>query len=167
MSTTSAALTGFYASELGRLRRLARRITGCRETAEDVVQDAFFKLRGRRIEECDLGLVVRTAQNAARDAMRAERVRAVYASRMAVEQMAAGPVSPDEAVAGRQELAALLEALQSLPARTRRIFLLNKVDGKTYPEIARQLDVSVSTIEKEMISALQFCRDWRRRRENF
>ncbi|WP_020181470.1 sigma-70 family RNA polymerase sigma factor [Methylopila sp. M107] len=164
--TTTSALTDLYALEFGRLRRLARRITGCRETAEDVVQDAFFKLSGRSIEERDIGLVVRTAQNLARDAMRAERVRALYASRTTPEQMTAGPVPPDEAAAGRQELGALLEALHTLPERTRRVFLLNKVDGRTYPEIAELLGVSVSTIEKEMISALQFCRDWRGRREN-
>ena len=165
VATSTSVLTGLYAAEHGRLRRLARRITGCREAAEDVVQDAFVKLSGRRIESSDVGLVVRTAQNLARDAMRAERVRAVYASKVTPDQVAPGVVAPDEAVAGRQELGALFEALKALPERTRRIFLMNKVDEVTYPEIARRLGVSVSTVEKEMISALEFCRDWRRRRD--
>ena len=165
MTTTTTALTGLYALELGRLRRLAQRITGSRETAEDVVQDAYLKLDGRPISDRDLGLVVKTAQNLARDAMRAERVRAVYASDVASGQLVQGEVGPEEAVAGRQELGALFEALKALPDRTRRVFLLNKVDEKTYPEIARLLDVSVSTVEKEMMSALVFCRDWRRRQD--
>lgn len=161
--TMSSALSGLYATEQGRLRRIARRITGCRETAEDVVQDAFIKLAGRRVEARDIGLVVRTTQNLARDAVRAARVRTVYASKVTDEQVVAGIAAPDEAAAGRQELGALFEAITALPERTRRIFLMNKVDELTYPEIARRLDVSVSTVEKEMISALEFCRAWRRR----
>lgn len=158
------ALVGIYAAEHGRLRRLARRITGSVEAAEDVVHDAFLKLSGRDVKDADVGLVVRTAQNLARDQARAERVRQLYASKVTSEQLAPGAVAPDDDVAGRQELRDLFEALKSLPERTRRIFLLSKVDEMTYPEIARLLDVSVSTVEKDMISALEFCRVWRRRR---
>jgi RNA polymerase sigma factor (sigma-70 family) len=164
VSPSSAALSDLYCAEHGRLRRIARRITGCREASEDVVQDAFVKLSGRSVEARDVGLVVRTAQNLARDAMRAERVRAAYASKVTVDQVAPGMVAPDDAVAGRQELGALFDALRSLPERTREVFLMNKVDELTYPQIAARLGVSVSTIEKEMISALEFCRAWRRRR---
>lgn len=160
----SSALPGLYASEHGRLKRLVRRITGCPEAAEDVVQDAFLKLSDRRLGASDVGLVVRTAQNLARDLMRAERVRSVYASKITDHQMTAGRAAPDDEVAGRQELGALLEALKALPERTRRVFLMNRVDEMTYPQIARALGVSVSTVEKEMISALEFCRSWRKRR---
>jgi RNA polymerase sigma factor (sigma-70 family) len=160
----SAGLVGIYASEHGRLRRLARRITGSAEAAEDAVHDAFLKLSGREVRAADVGLVVRTAQNLARDAARAERVRRLHASKVTLEQVAPGAVAPDDDLAGRQELADLLAALRSLPDRTRRVFLMSKVDEMTYPEIARLLDVSVSTVEKDMISALDFCRAWRRRR---
>lgn len=159
-----SVLSGFYASEHGRLRRIARRITGCRDAAEDVVQEAFVKLSGRKVEGDDIGLLVRTTQNLARDAMRSARVRTAYAARLSEHQVFAGPIAPDQEVASRQELDALLAAIEALPERTRRVFLLNKVDEQTYPEIAKRLGVSVSTVEKEMISALAFCRDWRRRR---
>lgn len=160
----SGELARIYLEERSRLRRLVRRITGCAEAAEDVVQDAFVKLSGRDVGRADLGLVVRTAQNLARDAMRAERVRAAYAERVTPEQAATGAVGPEAETAGRQELADLLEALKSLPSRTQTVFLMSRVDEMSYPQIARALGVSVSTVEKEMISALEFCRAWRRRR---
>jgi RNA polymerase sigma factor (sigma-70 family) len=163
--TTTSALASIYSVEYGRLRRAIRRITGCREMADDALQNAYVKLHGREIDGRDVGLLVRTAQNLARDAMRADRVRAAYAAKVTSDQIASGGIAPDEAVAGRQELGALLDALKALPERTRRIFLLNKIDGMTYPQIARLLGVSVSTVEKEMISALEFCRAWRRRRD--
>ena len=166
MPTVSSisVLSGFYASEHGRLRRIARRITGRHDDAEDVVQDAFVKLSGRQVGADDLGLLVRTTQNLARDAMRAARVRTAYAAQMTDDQLSPDAAAPDQTTASRQELGALLAAIEALPERTRRIFLMNKVDELTYPEIAKRLEVSVSTVEKEMISALSFCRDWRRRR---
>jgi RNA polymerase sigma-70 factor (ECF subfamily) len=40
------------------------------------------------------------------------------------------------------------------------VFLLNRLDGMTYPAIAKALGVSVSTVEKDMIRALDLCRRW-------
>ncbi len=164
--TGSDDLARLYAAEQGRLGRLVRRIVGSREAAEDVAQDAFVKLSGRDIGDGDVGLLVRTAQNLARDARRAERVRRDYAAGVRPEQLAAAAL-PDEAAAARIELEALFSALASLPRRTQRIFLLSKLDEMTYPQIAKRLGVSVSTVEKEMVVALEFCRTWRRRRDSF
>jgi RNA polymerase sigma-70 factor (ECF subfamily) len=165
MNAGSSALVRIYEGEHGRLKRLLRRMTGSAEAAEDIVHDAVLKLHGRDMSGNDVGLLVRTAQNLARDAMRAEKVRSAYAGSVMAEQLSSGPIAPDEVIAGQQELNDLLTALKTLPERTRRIFLMSKVDEMTYPEIARTLRVSVSTVEKEMVSALEFCRAWRRRRE--
>lgn len=165
MSSTTELLNIFKA-EQSQLRRLVRRLTGNPHTAEDVVHDTFIKLMHRDVGKYDVGLVVTTARNLARDAMRAERVRTSYAESVSREQVHGGVVGPEDAVASRMDLDALLRALEALPRRTQRIFLLSKIDGMTYPQIARGLNISVSTVEKEMISALEFCRNWRRRREN-
>lgn len=157
-------LRRIYAAERARIGRLVRRIVGSADVAEDVVQDAFVKLSGRPLGENDVGLVVRTAQNLARDAMRAERVRAAYADEVRPEQVVAAPVPPDEAAARRQELNDLFEALKRLPQRTQRVFLMSRLDEMSYPQIARELGISLSTVEKDMTSALEFCRAWRRRR---
>jgi RNA polymerase sigma factor (sigma-70 family) len=163
MSQSAGALD-LYVTQGGRLRRLLGRLTGSAETAEDILHDAIVKLHGRSVGTDDIGLLVRTAQNLARDQLRAERVRRTYAEAVVHEQVAPGVSSPEDACAGRQELADLLDALKALPERTQRIFLLSRVDERSYPEIAQMLDVSVSTVEKDMISALDFCRTWRRRR---
>ncbi|GGE48650.1 DNA-directed RNA polymerase sigma-70 factor [Agaricicola taiwanensis] len=162
-----AEFSQIYATEHGRLRRLVRRITGSAETAEDIVHDAFLKLSDRTIGAEDRGLLVRTAQNLARDQLRAERVRTAYAGNTMAEQLTPGFALPDEEVAARQELNDLLTAIKNLPPRTRKILLMSRRDGLSYPQIARELDVSVSTVEKDMISALEFCRTWKRRRDLF
>jgi RNA polymerase sigma-70 factor (ECF subfamily) len=158
-------LRRLYVTERARIRRLVRRIVGSPDLAEDLVQDAFVKLSGRQLGQADVGLVVRTAQNLARDAMRADRVRAAYADEMRPEQIATAPAAPDEAAARRQELNDLFEALKSLPRRTQQVFLMSRLDERSYPQIARELGVSLSTVEKDMASALEFCRRWRSRRQ--
>ena len=62
--------------------------------------------------------------------------------------------------ASRAELFAALDApaLRGLPERTRHIFLLNRIHGKSYSEIASLLDISSSAVEKHMMRALQACK---------
>ncbi len=47
--------------------------------------------------------------------------------------------------------------LASLPARVREAFLLCKVEGLDYREIAQRPGVSVSSVEKYMVRALLAC----------
>jgi RNA polymerase sigma-70 factor (ECF subfamily) len=48
-------------------------------------------------------------------------------------------------------LAALLD---ELPQRTREVFLLNRMEGLTYTQLAARFSVSVGTIEKQISYAL-------------
>lgn len=165
--TDYSDVSRIYAAEHGRLSRILRRITGSTEAAEDIVHDAFVKLSARQIALSDIGLLVRTAQNLARDQRRAERVRTAYAAGVMPEQGPVGEASPYDAMAARQELQDLFDALKSLPDRVQRVFLLSKMDEMSYPQIAEKLGVSISTVEKDMVVALEFCRTWRRRRDLF
>ena len=56
---------------------------------------------------------------------------------------------------GREELNAAMDALRTLPARTRTVFLLNRIDGHRYKEIGIQLGISVSAVEKHMVRAVR------------
>jgi RNA polymerase sigma-70 factor (ECF subfamily) len=49
-------------------------------------------------------------------------------------------------------------ALNSLPENQRTVFLLNRIDGKKYAEIAVMEGVSVKAIEKRMHLALKTLR---------
>ena len=45
-------------------------------------------------------------------------------------------------------------AIDQLPTRARQVFVLHRVEGLTYGEISRELDISVSAVEKNMARAL-------------
>ncbi|MBT8267306.1 MAG: RNA polymerase sigma-70 factor [Bacteroidia bacterium] len=54
--------------------------------------------------------------------------------------------------------AKLLEAIEDLTPSQREVFLLNRIEGKKYREIADELDVSQKTVEKHMSAALKLLR---------
>lgn len=142
------------------LEALVFRRIGCRATASDVVQDLFLRLWHRPREDVDsaVGYLFRSARNLAIDYMRAERTRQGWGQRSVSEQHCAEPVPPDVALDVKEDLASVEEALRALPERVRHAFLLNRVHGRTYADIARALNVSVSTVEKDMMRALAACK---------
>jgi RNA polymerase sigma factor (sigma-70 family) len=160
MSAKLTALLPLFLAERGRMIRLIDRIVKCRATAEDLAQDAFLRLWGRVVTDKDRSLLFRTAQNLAIDHVRTQRVRVRYREAIAAEQIAAAAPVPDATAATREEIKSLLQALRTLPERTQRTFLLNRLDGYSYPEIAKALGVSLSTVEKDMMRALEVCRTW-------
>jgi RNA polymerase sigma-70 factor (ECF subfamily) len=158
MGAKSTTLLQLFLAERGKIIRLIGRIVGCQATAEDLAQDVFVKLWGRIVTDQDRSLLYRTAQNMAIDHVRARRIRTSYSQAIIPEHEPTKASAPDSAAVARQELDVLLQALRTLPERTQRIFLLNRLDGLSYPEVAKALAVSVSTVEKDMIRALGSCR---------
>lgn len=53
----------------------------------------------------------------------------------------------------------LNEIIESLPERQKEVYLLHKVEGLKYSEIAERLNISVNTIENHMSRALKFIRE--------
>ena len=66
--------------------------------------------------------------------------------------------SPERAAAVREQLQQVESALNGLPRKCRRAFLLHRTRHLSYQQIADEMGVSVSTVEKHMIRALGQCR---------
>jgi RNA polymerase sigma factor (sigma-70 family) len=62
--------------------------------------------------------------------------------------------SPARIFEGREALIRLSKILEELPSRTKEVFLLNRMDGLTYTQLATRFGVSVGTIEKQVSRAL-------------
>lgn len=142
-----------------RLESLVSRQVGCRATAADLVQDLFLRFWRRpavQVEEMGTYLL-RSARNLAIDHLRLEgsRSRTLNAFPLSDEQRT------DSLEAGLQagdDLRHVEAALRGLPERTRHIFLLNRIHGCTYGEIAKAVGVSQSAVEKHMMRALEACK---------
>lgn len=66
-------------------------------------------------------------------------------------------VSAEQEFDSKQKLIVFSKAVASLPPNCRRVFLLRKMDGLKVKEIARELDISVSGVEKHIATGLVKC----------
>ncbi len=134
-----------------------------RANAADVVQDVFTAIWAKAKEQISFtpAYLTRATQYGAISQFRAEQRHERLLKGLTEEQYAPPLSLPDQIVAARQDLQRLQEALAALPERTRQVFFLNRMHGCTYDEIAIGLDISYSTVEREIARALFACKNSR------
>lgn len=157
--TLADQLDSLFRSEGRWMQRRAARIVGSAQAA-DVVQDTFERIWERARDSVSLtpAYLARCLRNASIDHYRRESRHAALPDQILAEQWAVEAVDPQDAVIASQALGQLQAALAAMPARRRQIFLLNRSHGCTYDEIAAALDLSYSTVEREIARALVDCR---------
>ncbi|WP_184720746.1 RNA polymerase sigma factor [Caulobacter sp.] len=64
-------------------------------------------------------------------------------------------MSPERVLQGRERMARAMAALNELPERTRRVFILVRFEEMSYKLVAQRLGVSVSAVEKHVMKALK------------
>ena len=156
MAGEPASFEEFFHLERDRLFRMLCVITGSRQEAEDLSQDAFARLWERwdvvAAMDNPTGYLHRTAMNLFRSRYR----RAVLAARRTIG--APAPRDDYELVDDRQ---VALHALRALPQRQRAAIVLTEVMGYTAEEAGDMLGIRASTVR-----ALHFqARSALRRRE--
>lgn len=159
--------TALFTEHRGSLVEYAARIVGSRTQAEDVVQEAWLKLRQaeeQRLVLEPVAYLYRVVRNLAIDTRR-KLSRETVRTR---SEAAAGAL-PDEAptaeqaAAARDELRLVLEALATLPERTQIAVRMNRIEGRTLQEVADRLDLSVSRVFKIIVEGVAHCDRWRAR----
>ena len=70
-----------------------------------------------------------------------------------------GLPSAERAVAAEESMELIRQALKDLPADCRQAFMLHRGRDMSYPDIAVQLGVSTSMVEKYIARALRHLRD--------
>jgi RNA polymerase sigma-70 factor, ECF subfamily len=134
---------------LPRLRRFARALTGDVHDADDLVQVALERALARaaqwRPEQRLEGWVYGIVRNAWVDELRARgRGRKVFASD--VDAAEAGASVAD----GRETLVAVEAAMQRLPEEQRSAVALVLVEGLSYREAAKAMDVPIGTLTSRL-----------------
>lgn len=135
-----------------------RRVRDAAEV-DDLVQEVFLRLvvRGgvERIDHVQ-GYIFQTAASVLADRHRRRVVRRAE-DHLPFDPEAHGgsDFDAERQLIGRERLRAASVALMALPERTRAIFLLRRLDGFRYADIAARLGISVSAVEKHMLRAVQ------------
>ncbi|WP_299321005.1 RNA polymerase sigma factor [uncultured Maribacter sp.] len=131
---------------------------GNEEKANDAVQEAFVKLWencAKVAPEKAKSYLYTVANNLYLNVIKAEKVRLKYAD----TTLKTTNESPEFIMEENQFKEKLDNALNGLPENQRTTFLLNRIDGKKYAEIAKMEGVSVKAIEKRMHLALKSLRE--------
>jgi RNA polymerase sigma factor (sigma-70 family) len=147
-----------------------KRKSGDLADAEDLAHEVLVRALDRRawksFEEAK-GYIFRAAVNRWRDFGRRNLIRGntqeFDETRIEIEDEVN---SPERVLIGREEMVRVIQGLSELPERTREIFVLQRLEHMSYPQIAEGLGIALSTVEKHMIKALAYLTTKRRQPED-
>ena len=158
MQANQSALAG----EIGPVRRWLTRYFGRRirnnAEVEDMVQDVFARMVARDspepIENLG-GYILKTALSVLADRARLRSSRGAGLHVEFDSDLHGEEIDPERVLVGREDLHAVTASLLGLPERTRTVFILRRLEGKKFRDIAKHLGISVSAVEKHMVRAIQ------------
>lgn len=130
------------------------------DEAEEIVQEFFYTywINRKRIA-IRLSLksyLYRSIRNSALQYLRHKNLEEQYRAQITYSD---SYETPEQSLTGNELSGIVDTTLKELPERCRQIFLLNRVNGLKYKEIADLLKISVKTVEADMGKALVVLRD--------
>lgn len=132
----------------------------CADNASDLAQDIFVRLLHRPhiiagVTEPRAWLTT-IARRLMVDKIRRERLERAYTEVLLLMPEPEAP-SPEMQLQLLQALDVIDTLLDGLGQKPRMAFLMSRLDGLTYPEIAADMNVSLSSVEKYMAKAIRHC----------
>ncbi|QEI12375.1 sigma-70 family RNA polymerase sigma factor [Cellvibrio japonicus] len=164
--TPPAPWVQIYTENLSTLLRFAYKLTGCNHQAEDMVQDAFFRLTSAppvtstRISSSkdQLNYLFQIIRNLAIDHYRKQVLINKHIA-IDAEEDDINPyeISPQKIYEDQRLLEQLSTLLSELPDRTRYAFERHRIFGIPQKEIAEELGVSPTLVNFMIRDALIHC----------
>jgi RNA polymerase sigma-70 factor (ECF subfamily) len=140
------------------LVRYAMSIIKDHDSAEEIVQDLFFRLwqdkEKIKIESSLNGYLFRSVHNRCLHYIEHNKVVERHASEMSNQQTFDNE-NPSDILFYKELQARVARIIEKLPERCGKIFCMSRFEGLKYSEIAEKLSVSVKTVESNMGRALR------------
>jgi RNA polymerase sigma factor (sigma-70 family) len=155
-------ISGAYLEHRTFLKRFLSRFLPSPDDIEDVVQETFLRAYNAESQGTDIhspkAFLFQIARNLAfKELGKRSRRITTYIEDLAATEIICGQSSVEEQVAERERLAVFCKAAARLPLQCRRAFLMRKVYGLSQKEISREMNISVSTVEKHLATGLIRC----------
>lgn len=133
--------------------------TDSRATAEDLAQDTFCRLLRRSPSEQlrqPKSYLSSIAKGLVIDHYRRVSLEKAYLESLAFQPEAVTPSLEEQALVV-EALVRIDQMLDKMPVKMRTIFLLSRLDGLTYKQISEKLNISASSVQKHMQTAIKLC----------
>jgi RNA polymerase sigma-70 factor (ECF subfamily) len=159
--TDSHLLEQYFYSYFEVLHRYAYTLLKDNDEAKDAVQTVFVQLWHKRdvlaIRQSARSYLYAATHNQCLNIIKSSKTRTKYYNNFAAEEnhtTTAGEASIELKDLKKE----ILAAMDQLPDKCREIFYKSRFEEKTYPEIAKELNISVKTVEAQMSKALRILR---------
>lgn len=150
----------FYIKNVQSATNFAYYKCGDSDAALDLVQDAFTKI-WENCSKIDFTKVktylLTTVNNLFLNTIKHNKVVLAYAKE--TPNLDITNQSPEYLLEEEEFKQKLQMAIASLTEAQREVFLMNRIDGKKYREIAELLDISQKAVEKRMSGALKILKE--------
>ncbi|MDP6908292.1 MAG: RNA polymerase sigma-70 factor [Flavobacteriales bacterium] len=131
------------------------------DEVEEIVQDIFVSLWEKRatvsISTSIRSYLFSAVRNACLNHVKHLKVRAQHRQHVLVTADSSMETA-DQQLQTFELQSTIRKAVENLPERCREVFLLSRVEGLKYAQIAEELSISVKTVENQMGKALKTLR---------
>jgi len=155
------AIESLFRSHYKRLCNYAFNLLQDVDESEEAVQQVFIQLWEKR-ETMEINISIqaylfKAVRNNCLNRIKHQKVKQVYADEVVAQ---ANEASNTTHITLQNELQQQIhQAIDSLPEQCRLIFKLSRFEEMKYSEIAKELNISIKTVENQMGKALKIMRE--------
>ena len=157
----NSVVTPAFVKHQSFLKRFLTRFLSSSHDIEDVVQDSYLKaLCAEKNQEIHSpkAFLFRIARNEALKELRKKSRRITdYIEELDIPEASTSETSVEDSSVAKQRFGLFCQSALDMTPRCRKVFLMCKVYGFSYKEIASQLGISVSGVEKHVARGLEIC----------
>jgi len=141
------------------IKKFLRRFSSSSHDIDDICQETIIRAlnaeKSRDIHE-PRAFLFGIAKNVARKELDKKSKSLIdFIEDYSDEEYLPNTVTIEQQISDQQRMVLFWESVSELPLQCQRVFVLKKVHGHSHKEIAKSLDISISTVEKHVAQGLR------------
>jgi len=156
-----SAVLRAYEAHFSALKRFVTRMLTSHHDVDDVMQEAFLRayvVDSEKPIEQPKSYLFRVARNVAINQLRQKKRKPTdYLEDIDSSHETVADFTLEDELMAQQKLGIHCAAVSSLPPKCRKVYLLRKVYGMSYKDIAETLNITVSTVETHIEKGFARC----------
>ncbi len=144
----------FFIEYYPKVKSFATRILMSEHDAEDVTQDIFVKILEMKEDEINDGLLFTMARNHIFNLLKRRSIERKYQEYLLKENFSTENLNLEKEIYAKELELLALSTIEKMPEQRKRVFKMSRFEGKKNKEIAKELNLSVRTVERHIYIAL-------------